>query len=288
MRVAVRLQCASQVGFDFAASHIVVIIELHADASGTVTLGAFRRNPNHFTCHGDFLCLVHQVQQHENLILQLIFLLCGYKETTVAYERHISSIKHGFVFDRQRQDAVAHAFFSTYRLEFLAEAELDNSDPDVLRPFGVVLNEMAVRALGFEDAQEAAGEVFFFNGAETLILAVVPDYHHTSLKDPIVPMIFQYEDSAPGYFTLRFASGADQEAIKRQVKTAWASAFAGDPLIFVSPVALYNQPYTSDARLLAVLTLFSVLALFISVLGLTGLAWYTAGSRVKEIGIRKV
>ncbi|MNL69507.1 hypothetical protein D3C87_1943760 [compost metagenome] len=80
---------------------------MYADPRGPVALGAFRGDPGDRAGDRDFFRLVHQVQQHENLIAQLVAFVGRDKQAAVLDERHVRRIQHGLVLDRQGQNAVA-------------------------------------------------------------------------------------------------------------------------------------------------------------------------------------
>jgi len=77
----VRLQRAGEIGFDFVAGDIILVIELHPYASSAISLSAFWRQPDNLARNGDFFGLIHEIQQHEYFIAQLILFLGGYEQT---------------------------------------------------------------------------------------------------------------------------------------------------------------------------------------------------------------
>ncbi|MNI50122.1 hypothetical protein D3C73_1047670 [compost metagenome] len=103
----VGLEGSGQMGFDSTARGVVAIVELNANASGTIALGTFGRDPGNFASHRNFLRFVHQVQQHEYLVTQLVALVGRDKQTAIPDERHVGRVKHGLVLDGQGQNAVA-------------------------------------------------------------------------------------------------------------------------------------------------------------------------------------
>src|SRR5690606_42136536 len=93
--------------FDLGHSRIVLITELHTDTRRPVTLSALRGYPDHFTCHRDLLCFIHQAEQHEDFVAQFVAFAGRDEHTAVRYKWHISSIRDCFIFDGQRENAVA-------------------------------------------------------------------------------------------------------------------------------------------------------------------------------------
>ncbi|MNG23908.1 hypothetical protein D3C84_1085680 [compost metagenome] len=94
-------------GFDSTARGVVTVVELYADPGGSVTLRALGGDPGDLAGHRDFFRLVHQVQQHEHLIPQLVAFVGRDKQAAVLDERHVGGVKHRLVLDGEGQNAVA-------------------------------------------------------------------------------------------------------------------------------------------------------------------------------------
>jgi putative ABC transport system permease protein len=156
----------------------------------------------------------------------------------------------------------------------------------------VVLNETAVRAMGYTDpvgrlvintgqggTEEAPEDLAF------TIVGVVRDFHFESLHSTINPLILS-PGSAGGYLIARFGEGEAAAAIEH-ISTKW-NEFVGDqPLEYSFLMEDLTSGYRAEQRAGMIFAIFAVLAIFIGCLGLLGLASFTAEQRTKEIGIRK-
>ncbi len=147
----------------------------------------------------------------------------------------------------------------------------------------VIVNEEAVRVLGFEDAEAALGQTITFDSS--VIIGVAQDYHHLSLKEPIVPFIFPYDDENL-YQYLRLSTAYIQQTIG-EVETTFQRIFPGSTFSYSFLDDTYNQQYQAEVRFGQVFGLFAGLAILVACLGLLGLSSYTSIQRTKEIGIRK-
>jgi putative ABC transport system permease protein len=153
-----------------------------------------------------------------------------------------------------------------------------------------IFNETAIQQLGFDNPSEAVGEVVYFdydgNIEEREILAVVEDYHQTSLHSEIeafalAPSLNQV------WFTLEVAAETSSEQLA-QLEQVYKNYFPKSPFVYHFVDEYYRAFYEEDKRLGQLVTLGAFLAIFISCLGLLGLVAHSVEQRTKEIGIRKV
>jgi putative ABC transport system permease protein len=152
----------------------------------------------------------------------------------------------------------------------------------------VVVNETAVRQLGW-NPEEAIGKrvtLAQFDGAYKEIVGVIQDYHFTSLKQKIEPLIISYDDDTRNLLVT--VSGADIPEAIAALNEIWSSYNTGFPLDFVFLDEVIGRLYQAEAVQGKIFTLFSVISVLIACLGIFGLATYIASQRSKEIGVRKV
>ncbi|MEO8819325.1 MAG: FtsX-like permease family protein [Ginsengibacter sp.] len=169
------------------------------------------------------------------------------------------------------------------------ERKIDNSIPDSLKNYAFVLNETAVKALGFSSAQDALGKyvTFGMNDISAPVIGVVKDYNTSSLRDAIKPVLmiefpFFYYDAG-----IRLTS-AHPASTLAAVKKAWSSVYPEH--LFESNFLDENiaKLYKNDKRTQQLFYIFACLSILINVLGLVGLLSFMIEQKTKEIGIRKV
>ena len=147
-----------------------------------------------------------------------------------------------------------------------------------------ILNETAVRRAGIKNP---VGKRFHLWQTDGTIIGVVKDFHFASLKQTIEPAIFLYNEKSGSLFIR--TTGKDAAAAIGLVKNIYDQYNHGDPPFeykFIDDD--FNRLYKSEQSTSALFNVFACIAIFISCLGLFGLATYTAQVKVKEIGIRKV
>jgi putative ABC transport system permease protein len=152
-----------------------------------------------------------------------------------------------------------------------------------------MLNESAVKTLGLKNP---VGKTIYIPGGnssdrEAEIIGVVKDFHITSLKDEIDPVMMYINPAR--FFTVAVKVSPNQsEQTINYIKSEWAKVFP-DRVIDISFMdQKYEQLYSSEEKLADLFSIFSALAIFVACLGLFGLSAFTAEVKTKEIGVRKV
>lgn len=155
----------------------------------------------------------------------------------------------------------------------------------------IIINEQAAKALGI-DPYTAPGKSLsrFYNGvvANYRIMGVLKDYHIFSMHSPIMAAGLVLAN--PLRFTTIVAKirGGNASAALSLVKKKWKQLNPDTPFNYGFMDKAFAYDYDQDQHQQTMLTACSVIAIFISCLGLLGLITYTLGQRAKEIGIRKV
>jgi ABC-type antimicrobial peptide transport system permease subunit len=152
-----------------------------------------------------------------------------------------------------------------------------------------VINETAVKSMGLKDPLNNEIELW---GKKGKIIGVIKDFHYTSFRTAIEPLIFTMPDSnqQAGRFqvmTIRFKSQTPNNLISSIEKT-WHEQIAGSPFDYYFYDDSLNKQYFSEIRMGTIFKYFSFLSILIACLGLFGLVSITSEQRTKEIGIRKV
>jgi len=154
---------------------------------------------------------------------------------------------------------------------------------DIADKKNAILNETAVKLTGLREP--VIGQRFVHQGDTGVIIGVVKDFHYKSLHDKIGPMVIS--DNAGEGFYIKTTHGNTAAAIASAGKI-WKQYFPNTPFVYDFLDETYNNLYKQEQQSSVLITVFALIAIFISALGLLGLAAFAAEQKVKEIGIRKV
>ena len=147
-----------------------------------------------------------------------------------------------------------------------------------------ILNEAAIREIGLKDP---VGKRFRMGKINGTIIGVVKDFHFASMKEKIAPSVFMYD---PNYLRTVYIKTTGKDAPKaiHAAETQFKQYNGQYPFSYAFLDDIFNDLYQGEQREGTLFTYFAVIAIFISCLGLLGLAAYTAQVRTREIGVRKV
>ncbi len=159
--------------------------------------------------------------------------------------------------------------------------------------FRMVLNETAIRDIGFPSAQDAVGKKVYFDyqgqqyGFD--IVGVVKDFHFEDLHLPITPYGYQLNSNLDNFnYMLVHTRGADMRALLSSIGAGWHRLNPNEPFEYNFLDEEFQKNYQAEDRLAGIVGYFTMIAILICCLGLFGLAAFSAEQRVKEIGVRKV
>jgi ABC-type antimicrobial peptide transport system permease subunit len=148
-----------------------------------------------------------------------------------------------------------------------------------------VLNETAVRE--FNIPKPVIGQRFVSQGDTGVIIGVAEDFYYKSLHEKIGPVVIRTMDENNTTFLIKTAAGKIKEA-EQAAETVWKKFFPAEPFSASFLDEEFEKLYRADNKTSTLIWSFSIIAIFISCLGLFGLAAFTAERRNKEIGIRKI
>jgi putative ABC transport system permease protein len=183
--------------------------------------------------------------------------------------------------------SVDYDFAETFKLKVIAGREFDKSyGTDHLG--GYVINEMAVRTLGWENPEAAIGQNLSRGGAPPgKVIGVVNNFHTAGLQNAMTPIIMNVSPGAFTAFAIRLKSDQTQ-AITADIEKAWRQFFPGKAFEYDFITDSLQDGYEQEARLMQLIGDFAGVAIFLACFGLFGLVDFTVRQRRKEIGIRKV
>jgi putative ABC transport system permease protein len=179
--------------------------------------------------------------------------------------------------------SVDYDFLETFGLKmaqgrfFSKEYSTDASD-------AYVVNQAAVRAMEMDDP---IGKELKVWDSSKRIIGVVEDYHFESLHSGIIPMAMSIDPNSYSQACIRISPHRIPVTLAFLEKK-WKEIYPEYPFEYhFLDEAIQNQ-YRSEQATGKIVTVFTILALFISCLGIFGLSSYTAEQRTKEIGVRKI
>ncbi|MDB4901472.1 MAG: yknZ 5 [Mucilaginibacter sp.] len=183
-------------------------------------------------------------------------------------------------------------YIKLYKIKLLAGRNIQAADTSK----SLLINNTYARILGFRDPHEAIGkQLNKFNGdKKKTIVGVVADFYERSLHSPINPLAILVGNDIyqTGTFHVSLKpQTADGDEWKKAISAmgkSWKELYPDDDFDYHFYDETIAKFYESEQHTSTLLTWATGLSIFISCLGLLGLAIYTTNQRTKEIGVRKV
>ncbi|BAV04367.1 putative ABC transport system permease protein [Filimonas lacunae] len=147
-----------------------------------------------------------------------------------------------------------------------------------------IINEAAARAMNMKDA---VGKPLRIRKVKGTITGVVKDFHYTSMRKQIEPLVFTCQPSAFWQLAIKTNNAQAPQAIAAAEKI-WKQYNSQVPFNFHFMDEDFNRLYNAEQKVGGLSRLFAIITIILSCLGLLGLATYSAQVKTKEIGIRKV
>lgn len=160
-----------------------------------------------------------------------------------------------------------------YSKEFVGDSSL-----------AAVVNERAVKVMGIESP---VGKRLSMGSYQFKIVGVLKDFHFKSLREGIEPIVSVLAPTEQHFLFIRINSKNVSGAIN-YIKKIYKKIEPGYPAILTFLDEAFDRLYRSENRMGQLFKYFAFLAVFISCLGLFGLASFMGEQRTKEIGVRKV
>jgi putative ABC transport system permease protein len=176
------------------------------------------------------------------------------------------------------------AFISNLDVPLLAGRAFTKDEPVEST---VIVNESFIKRFGFSGPSEALGERVVIDKVPAEIVGVIRDFHYWQLQAPVAPFLFRYNPDKLRIANLKIVSN-DMQRTLEDLERSWRKISDGRP--FVANF-LDDETVGAFAMYISLLKIFGflgLLAISISCLGLLGMVIFTAESRIKEVGVRKV
>jgi putative ABC transport system permease protein len=199
----------------------------------------------------------------------------GSMENAILNRRNI--IDHGYM-DLLGMKLIAGRQFSSSR-EADSQGNLIINRASASK-FGLKPEEMIGQRLHFD----WQGEKYSFQ-----VIGVMEDYNQTSLKDPVLPVMFELAGRPDRYgFMIASINTNDFSQAVKAMENIWRAQVSDAPFEYAFLDENIEKQYNEDRRLSRIIMSFSTIAMIICSLGLYGLSSFMAERRLKEIGVRKV
>ncbi|UAY56468.1 ABC transporter permease [Arachidicoccus terrestris] len=150
----------------------------------------------------------------------------------------------------------------------------------------VILNQTAVRQMGLKAPY--LGQEVGFSGKKYKVIGVVKDFNFQDLRSAVSPLVFYVQPKSWNTLYVRTSARQMKSAIAAVADAYTPYKTSDAPFSYHFLDKQFENLYKSDMRVGALFTTFASIAIFISCLGLFGLATYSTETRIKEMGIRKV
>lgn len=183
-------------------------------------------------------------------------------------------------------------YIKLYQIKLLAGRDIQQTDTNR----NIIINNTYAKILGFKEPANAIGkQLTNLNGNKGItIIGVVQDFYERGLQSPINPLAITFGkgDYQTGVLHVALkpetAGGNEWKTAIAAMTKSWKQVYPDDDFDYKFYDASIAEFYTSEQHTSTLLTWATGLSIFISCLGLLGLAIYTTNQRTKEIGVRKV
>lgn len=157
---------------------------------------------------------------------------------------------------------------------------------------GIILNESAVKELGYEPGNAVGKKIQYDIGilqGSMQIVGIVKNFNFESLHNEIKPYGFTTGVFANKYgYVIASLKTNDYSRLLGEIEKAWIKLNPGTPFVYSFLDQDFQRNYEKEQRTSRIVVYFTFIAILIACLGLFGLAAFSAEQRTKEIGIRKV
>jgi len=202
-------------------------------------------------------------------------------ENTIFEGKDVSKLLHKYF--------IAADFFETFQFQFLAKNDR-YVNPLKDQSYGVI-NESALRLLGYEKASDIIGKTIMNNDKKLEIVGVVKDHHQLSIHHPLQAILFDlwgnakgYED---GYYAIKYGAQVDLNKAQIATEILYHQAFPFAAFDVFSAKDYYQRQYQDDRGFLNIILMFIGLSFLIGCFGMIGISMIEFDRRTKEVAIRK-
>lgn len=176
---------------------------------------------------------------------------------------------------------VSHGFGKTVGWQFSKGRDFSNAGDSS----STIVNEQAVKMMGLKDP---IGEMIRRGNMTYTIIGVIKDVLMESPYEPVSPTMFYLQNKDTRTVSIKMKKDVGVSQALAKIEKVFDHYAPGVPFDYRFADGDYGKKFDSIMRISKLVTFFAILAIFISCMGLFGLASFVAEERTKEIGIRKV
>lgn len=280
----------SLVVFQFTLSLILIVgmivIYRQVSYAQTKNLGFERDNLIYIPIEGE-LATKYNLFKERAAMMPGIMAVSRMRQTPTGYDHYKGDISWPGK-DPQRNESIADAivgydFVKTLQLKLKEGRDFSTSYGSDSTNF--LVNESMVAKMV---VQNPLGSKLSWGSVNGTIVGVLKDFHFYSMHKAIDPMVLRLNENQEfGTVLVRIEAGKTKEALAA-LETLTKKVNPKFPFTYQFADEQYAKLYRSEQVVSRLANCFAIIAIFISCLGLFGLATFTAEQRTKEIGIRKV
>jgi len=198
-----------------------------------------------------------------------------------------------FKFDHALKDAdfqaitkfADHDYVPTYKLQLVAGKNLQPSG--WTREF--LVNESFVKSLGLKKPEDILNKEISIMGGliKCPVVGVLKDFNNRSLRQDLAPLLIATNSTMYRQASIKL-SITNIASSMQSIKKIWEQTFPNSVYEYRFLDEKIESFYKQESQLSSLYKIFAVIAIFLSCLGLYGLASFMAVQRIREVGIRKV
>jgi putative ABC transport system permease protein len=191
--------------------------------------------------------------------------------------------------DLTAKDAYIYAvdahFIENMKLVFLAGENMP-ATADTSVHF-VVLNQKAVKSLGWTNPQDIVGQTILLNATKVIVSGVVKDFCIMRYELPVSPLILAFDPREIKVMSLQIAEGADPDKLTASLSAVWKQYYPRESFVYSWYEKQMYDDYAENGDK-QITSLMVLIVFVIAAMGLLGMVTYSTEKRTKEVGIRKV
>ncbi|MFC1555077.1 ABC transporter permease [candidate division KSB1 bacterium] len=184
--------------------------------------------------------------------------------------------------------SVDYDYVDTYKMELLAGRGFSRDfSTDTVGT--LLINSAAAKRIGWSPEEAAGNELSLGDPINPgrKIVGVLNNFNFRSLRSEVEPLAILFSESNARAISIRITQGNLNDAVET-IRQRWKTEFPDEQFDYFFLDSTLDQLYNNEIRMQNIFIVFSCFSILVACLGLFGLAAFTAETRTKEIGIRKV